>query len=59
MCFFKGPCKVNKEEEAKVMLELLRDDFIDDPSFVPDVRQCPVKLPLKNCKHLPHFLIPS
>lgn len=42
--------KVNKEEEENTVKELLRDDFIDDPSLEPDFENCPVKLPLKDWK---------
>lgn len=42
--------KVNKEEEENTVKELLRDDFIDDPSLEPDFENCPIKLPLKDWK---------
>ncbi|XP_014249020.1 DNA-directed RNA polymerase III subunit RPC4 [Cimex lectularius] len=42
--------KVDKEEEEKVMKELLCDDFIDDPEFKPDLEYCPIQLPLQECK---------
>lgn len=34
------------------MQALLRDDFLDDPSLEPDYDNCPVKLPLLECKFL-------
>ncbi|BET01235.1 Hypothetical protein NTJ_14053 [Nesidiocoris tenuis] len=43
--------KVSKEEEEEVMKELLRDDFIDDPSIEADLDNAPVQLPMQEfCK---------
>ena len=42
--------KINKEEEEKVMKDLLNDDFLDDPELEPDLTHCPIKLPLLECK---------
>ncbi|KAL1131472.1 hypothetical protein AAG570_011089 [Ranatra chinensis] len=42
--------KINKEEEELVMKELMRDDFLNDPELEPDFDNCPIKLPLQECK---------
>ncbi|XP_069686660.1 DNA-directed RNA polymerase III subunit RPC4 [Periplaneta americana] len=38
--------KIDKEEEEMKLKELLRDDFVDDPSADPDTENAPVKLPM-------------
>ncbi|XP_039294481.1 DNA-directed RNA polymerase III subunit RPC4-like [Nilaparvata lugens] len=42
----KNATAVNKTEEDNAMKDLLRDDFMDDPSLDPDYDNCPIKLPL-------------
>ncbi|CAH1404271.1 unnamed protein product [Nezara viridula] len=46
------PIKVDQNEEDLIMKELMRDDFIDDPGFLPDMDDSPVDLPLKKMEDL-------
>lgn len=42
--------KINKKEEDGKMKNLLKDDFIDDPHLVPNLKDRPMGLPLLQCK---------
>lgn len=46
VCFLKENIKIDKAEEDLMLKELLKDDFVDDPSLEPDYENCPIKLPL-------------
>lgn len=46
------PIKVDQNEEDLIMKELMREDFIDDPGFLPDLDDSPVNLPLRKMEDL-------
>lgn len=46
------PLKTDHNEEALIMKELMRDDFLDDPHLQPDFDVSPIQLPLTKLEDL-------